>query len=424
MRCARMMTMLALAAMLALGPASGQTDDFGYGDTAQQEYRELQRDLIYRLKYGMVEARDVSAGLSAWFAAKPLAAAGKYAEARATLRQGMTAMPGNPPALAQPTFGPLPTPAEVKLELLQSLTLSDDLWQVMGTQKVTGVTTRIARFQVGELTEYGVVMHPTAPGKYPVILYMHGAAFGLPSFFLPVLAQHAAMGYTIVAPAMRGEPLFTGTEYLAMSPEDMDAYMSEGRIENLVGEVDDGLAMVAGAQTLPMVKPGKFAVLGHSFGAGAGLLVATRTDQCAGVVSYDAWLTNPFRYYWDRLAGGANNWGSWEAYTEQPVDAQLAGLMRRSLVHQAARIQAPLLLFMGGSYNGSVFHESHDDLIRALRAADKPFRYEVIPGGGHNFVLYPDSEPAKTARAIHIPWLKKHLPPVPPPAAALAPEAP
>ncbi len=99
------------------------------------------------------------------------------------------------------------------------------------------------------------------------------------------------------------------------------------------------------------------------------------------------------------------------------MDAQLSGLMTRSIVHHADRVKAPLLLMIGGAYNGSVFHESHTDLTKRLASAEKVFRYEIIPGGGHNFVLYPHEQPAQEAFALQDAWLAKYHPPRKPAAA-------
>ena len=45
------------------------------------------------------------------------------------------------------------------------------------------------------------------------------------------------------------------------------------------------------------VQGGKFAVIGHSFGSGVGLLAAARHPDTCCVISYDAWLVDPFRFY-------------------------------------------------------------------------------------------------------------------------------
>ncbi|MBR4219554.1 MAG: hypothetical protein IKR81_00270, partial [Victivallales bacterium] len=80
--------------------------------------------------------------------------------------------------------------------------------------------------------------------------------------------------------------------------------------------------------------------------------------------------------------------------------------------HNADMLQCPLLLFIGGAYEGSVFHESHSDFIAVLEKLKKPYKYETIPNGGHNFVLYRDSLPAKLAWKSQMAFLKANYPPL------------
>jgi dienelactone hydrolase len=378
------------------------------GSVVSATYRH---DLAYRLQQPMIDGLDVSVALTDWFTAEkvtgPAAEAQKenlYLHAMASLKElrplPVETWPANPTGVTLTWLEPFAVP---------------DLSAYFGSEgkPPSGVNARIVEYEVDKLKLYGVVLWPSAPGEYPPILYMHGAAFGVPSYSLAWLAQIAKRGYTIVAPALRGEDLFSAGEYLP----GVKQYTCQGQIENLGGEVNDALGMMDGAFKLKMVKPGKFAILGHSYGAGVGLLVAARSPQVACVVSYDAWLVNPFRYYWDRLRDGPNNWFSWEAYTHQSAADQLAGLMKRSIVHHADHLKAPVLLFIGGAYNGSVFHQSHADLVARLKQLDRTCRYVIVPGGGHNFVLSANDPPARTAFPIQDKWLETYFPPQPPAAA-------
>ena len=171
--------------------------------------------------------------------------------------------------------------------------------------------------------------------------------------------------------------------------------------------------MLSAAWKLPYVRPNEFAMLGHSFGAGVGLLTAARAGaQAKAVVSYDAWLVNPQRYYWDRMRRAARNWDSWEDYCNQPVHSQLLGLVKRSIIHHADKLECPLLLFMGGAYDGSVFHKSHADFTARLTQLGKPFEYVLVPQGDHNFVLRLLSAPAIFAFKQQEAFLEKHYPPL------------
>ncbi len=378
------------------------------GGVVSATYRH---DLACRLQQPMTEGLDVSVALTDWFAAEKVTGPDAEAQRERLYRHAMASLKELTPL---PVASWPANPTGVTLTWLEPFAVPD-LSAYFGPEgkPPAGVNARIVEYEVDKLKLYGVVLWPSAPGRYPPILYLHGAAFGVPTYSLAWLAQIAKRGYTIVAPALRGEELFAGGEYLP----GVKPYTCQGQIEDLGGEVDDALGMMDGAFKLEMVKPGKFAILGHSFGAGVGLLVAARSPQVACVVSYDAWLTNPFRYYWDRLRDGPNNWLSWEAYTNQPAADQLAGLMKRSIVHHADHLQAPVLLFIGGAYSGSVFHQSHEDLVARLKQLGRRCRYVVVPGGDHNFVLYANDPPARAAFPIQDKWLETYFPPQPPAAA-------
>jgi dipeptidyl aminopeptidase/acylaminoacyl peptidase len=249
-----------------------------------------------------------------------------------------------------------------------------------------------------------MLMIPQEPGgPWPLIVYCHGSASGIPSTALPCLTELCRQGYALVAPGFRGQPLFSGRP----------APRSQGRIEDLDGEVRDVLSAAVAARRHSGVRPGPFALVGHSFGAGAALLAAADAGaECACAVSCSAWFVNPFRFYWDRLRGGPDNWGSWEKYVQQPVSRQLAGLMQRSVTHRASRIRPPLLLFVG-QRDAAVYHDSHADLVSRLERAGSAFRYEVVADAGHMFVLAHGSEPERRAFAAQTEFLREHFPPAP-----------
>jgi len=373
---------------------------------ARETYRDIperELDLIAAIMMPMFGGRDVAVPLKAWFAGRRAWKDGRKTEANA-LWQGGAEAARDVKDLPRVAFPAVP---DAQLELVREFR----------DPKVDGVVMWIARWPVGGLTQYGVLMAPESPPpameekpRYPLILYLHGGTGGVSTYALPWLASMARTGYAIIAPSLRGQPLFASSD----PNGNFDDYRSEGQIENLLGEVDDALAAAAGARKLKFVDSGKFAVLGHSYGAGVGLLAAVRSPDVACTVSYDAWFTNPFRYYWDRMRRGENNWQSWEEFCSQPVEQQLAELMKRSVTHNADLISGPVLLFLGGddAYKTTVFHKSHRDLAKQLERHKKPHELSVASSGGHFFVMYYDSPPAKHAFGKHMVFLGKHLPPL------------
>ncbi len=361
---------------------------------------QTEERLVSALREPLLEGRDVTAPLQRWFDGRLLDTQGQHDQAVRAWQDGLKALdaPQTLPLLPRPDWRPIP---DATLRTLKTLKLKD----------YPDIDVDVVEWQVGKLRQYGVLILPSAVRdgsvRLPVILYTHGAAFGVPVGFLSWLADLARQGYVIAGPAMRGEPLFQRD-----IPINGKLLACEGDIENLDGEVDDCLAMLSATWKLPFAVPGQFAMIGHSFGAGVGLLAAARAaDQCRAAVSYDAWLVSPQRYYWDRMARRANNWLSWADFCNQPVPAQLAGLLTRSIVHHADKLKAPLLLFIGGAYQGSVFHQSHDDLIEQLRRRNHPHQYHVMPNAGHNFVLYLGSKPATDALRLQTQFLARHFPP-------------
>ena len=369
-------------------------------EPTESEYfieNQVEEQLVNAIKAPLLEGKNVKDALQDWFDGRLLDSKGKKTEAVAKWKEGLTKLKD---------LMPLPTPKQKSIPDAQFKKL-----QKFKIPDYPDVTMFVVQWEVDKLTQYGILMYPTTMvdgAKYPLILYCHGAAFGVPVHFLNWLAVIARKGYVIIGPAMRGEPLFQMD-----IPVKGEIRKCEGDIENLDGEVNDCLSMLSAAWKLPFVKPDEFAMIGHSFGAGAGLLAAAHASkQCKAVVSYDAWLVNPQRYYWDRMARGANNWLSWADFCNHPVDEQLTGLMTRSIVHNAQRLKAPMLFFIGGAYEGSVFHKSHDDLHKRLKEFKIPYTYEIVPNGGHNFVLYEDSAPAVHALKIQTDFLNKHYPPL------------
>lgn len=345
----------------------------------------------------LMEGLDVTEAMEAWFDGRLLETHRKPELARDKWIEALSKLDNLQPLPVAP-FEAAPDASFTKVA---DLTL----------RKHPDVAMQVVQWKCGTLTEYGTLMFPKQlkeGARYPLILYCHGAAFGIPLNFSDFLADLVKQGYVIAAPAMRGEPLFQ------MDFEINGKLLKcEGEIENLDGEVDDCLSMLSATWKLPFVHPNEFAMLGHSFGSGVGLLTAARAGtQAKAVVSYDAWLVNPQRYYWDRMRRAPRNWDSWEDYCNQPVRPQLLGLIKRSVIHHADKLQCPLLLFMGGAYNGSVFHQSHADFTARLKQLGKPFEYVLVPQGDHNFVLRLGSAPATFALKKQQAFLQKHYPPL------------
>lgn len=361
------------------------------GQDARSVELPLRERVAIALREPMLDGLDVEQALAAWFLAK---AEQDSAQRAAWYERALGSLESLSP-LPQASWKPIEK--GTRCELLETLPNAED-----------GISSRVVRFEVDGLTQYGLVTRATRFGDapLPLVMFVHGAAFGVPLSTLGWQAEMARLGYVVAAPAFRGEPAFY--------PEVPGIfYQCDGEIENLAGEPRDVLALADGMRQLPFVRGGKFAIAGHSFGAGAGLLAAARSPEVACVVSYDAWLVNPFHFYWLRLSGAPSYyWGSWEAYCEQSISKQLAGLMTRSIGHHADRLRCPVQIFIG-QLDASGYHTSHEHFVGELKRHKREYDYHVIPEGGHNFVLYRDQPPARAAWALQVDFMKRHFPPGP-----------
>ncbi|MBQ9366308.1 MAG: prolyl oligopeptidase family serine peptidase [Victivallales bacterium] len=375
------------------------------GDTVRPGLERIEQSMpdadeqafLDAFKQPFFDGLDVSAALQCWFDGRLLSQQKQNRLAKVKWMEASHKLKDVKP-LPKTEWGPWP---DATFTVVKALNLPSHPM----------VNIDLVEWSVDNLKEYGVLLYPKNPvkdAKYPLFLYCHGAAFGLPGDFMNFLADLVELGYVIIGPAMRGEDVFQFP-----FPINGKELKCEGEIENLDGEVNDCLSMLSAAWKLPYVRPNEFAMIGHSFGAGVGLLAAARGGAKAkAVVSYDAWLVNPQRYYWDRMRRAPRNWDSWEDFCNQPPLPQLTGLLKRSIIHNADMLQCPLLLFIGGAYEGSVFHESHSDFTAVLDKLKKPYKYETIPNGGHNFVLYRDSLPAKLAWKSQMAFLEANYPPL------------
>jgi hypothetical protein len=68
-------------------------------------------------------------------------------------------------------------------------------------------------------------------------------------------------------------------------------------------------------------------------------------------------------------------------------------------------------MFIGMNYDGSVFHQSYNDLFGELKRQKVDYTFTPIAGGGHNFILYTEDEQARQAMKIQKEFLDRHFPP-------------
>lgn len=113
------------------------------------------------------------------------------------------------------------------------------------------------RYRSGDLTITGILCRPAGPGPHPVIAVNHGG-FDPASSVAGLVHMFAKQGWIAVAGDWRG----TGG--------------SDGEHEMAAGEVDDALASVDFARSLPEADPDRCAMFGISHGGAIAMLAAAR----------------------------------------------------------------------------------------------------------------------------------------------------
>lgn len=212
---------------------------------------------------------------------------------------------------------------------------------------------------------FGQVCRPAGAGPFPLIVENHGGLTGLPAWNGGSCAEAARAGYVQIEPAFRGQD------------------GADGFPELCGGEVDDALAMLDIALTLPQVDPGRVVM----WGTGLGGCVTTRALQRGAPVKaaasvfgvsdmraeYDFWRSQiaagagPVAQY-QQLVGLANAGigGSPEDY---PEEYQL-----RSPVEHIAELPAGVPFLIA--------HGVADQLVPPRQACELAQRLTL---GGHHY---------------------------------------
>lgn len=125
-----------------------------------------------------------------------------------------------------------------------------------------------------------LVVRPDAPGRRPVILIQHG--YGADKTMLLPLAEFLARrGFISVLPDAWGH----GERFPVSGPNWMSELSADYFLEVLQHTVDDLHVCLDDLGKVPDVSPDQTVVAGFSMGAMAALLVGTRDDRVAGVIS-------------------------------------------------------------------------------------------------------------------------------------------
>jgi dipeptidyl aminopeptidase/acylaminoacyl peptidase len=203
------------------------------------------------------------------------------------------------------------------------------------------------------------------------ILYLHGGPNDQVGYQWDIFKQYlAASGYTIFCPNYRGSTGY-GMAYERSNYQDWCG-----------GDLQDCLAAADFLARQPGVDPGRLACWGPSYG---GLLTNAALTQvplhrfaCGISVFGDADSLTSWALCSQRLRLYT------EIYLGHP-SVQREVYRKASPVHQAANVQAPLLL-LHGLLDDIVPPEASEEWAQALRQAGKTFEYKTYADEPHGFL--------------------------------------
>jgi uncharacterized protein len=289
-----------------------------------------------------------------------------------------TALP--PTSTPSPTSTPLPptatpVPPTPTPDPVAGLTIPDLRARRYGEGKITigalwnqgtGYTSYRISYPADGLRLTGLIHIPDGDGPFPVIIANRGTIArdiyqpGMDSrAFSDLMARR---GYLVVAPDFRG---YGGGD--------------DGPNPFYTGYYADVLALVPLAQKLPMARPGKVGMWGHSRGASATVAALTVTDQIAAAVVYAPAPADLAADYARRFrASGGNPGATWLF----PPDQNPAAYERISPINYLDAVSAPIQLHHGTA-DTTVDDSASIALAEALRGAGKDATLYLYEGSGH-----------------------------------------
>jgi len=233
--------------------------------------------------------------------------------------------------------------------------------------------------------------------KAPLVVFPHGGVHGdFTTYYTHIVRELLAQGYVIVAPEYRGSTgygrgVYENIDYGGLETEDAHA-CRQYMLENY-DFVDDN----------------RVGMLGWSHGGLISLMnVFNHPDDYAC-----AYAGVPVSDLIARLGYLGEDYAalySADYHIGQTIEENIEEYKRRSPAWNAEKLQTPLLVFSNkGDEDVNVLEVEH--LIKALKAEDKDFEYEIFDiAGGHSFDRL-DTREAQEIRLRIYQFLAKYLEP-------------
>lgn len=234
-------------------------------------------------------------------------------------------------------------------------------------QRGTDYTSYLISYDVDGLRLTGLLHVPDGEGPFPVIIANRGTIArdiyqpGMDSrAFSDLMARN---GFLVVAPDFRG---YGGGD--------------DGPNPFYTGYYADVLGLIPQVQKLPMARPGKVGMWGHSRGASVTIAALTITDQIAAAVAYAPAPADLAVDYARRRRQTGGNPGSatWPFAPDQDSEAY----RRASPITYLDAVSAPVMMHHGTA-DTTVDESASVAIADALRAAGKDVTLHLYDGSGH-----------------------------------------
>lgn len=230
------------------------------------------------------------------------------------------------------------------------------------------------------------------PGPFPLIVLPHGGPHYVRDKWgfdweVQLLANH---GYAVLQVNFRGSDGY-GRDFAAKGFGEWGAAMQDDLTDATLWVVEQGIA-----------QKDRICIFGSSYGGYAALMGVVREPElyrCAvgHAGAYDLELmhsTGDIRY--SRMG---------RSYLEEVVGTDRSLLRMRSPVHNADRIQVPVLL-VHGTDDSRVDYKHAAQMRRALEKHDKPYEFIAVRGESHGI---DDEQSRAEAYASILTFLDRHL---------------
>jgi dipeptidyl aminopeptidase/acylaminoacyl peptidase len=229
--------------------------------------------------------------------------------------------------------------------------------------------------------------------KLPAVLLVHGGPWSRDQWgYHPIVQWLANRGYAVLQANYRGSTGY-GKKHLTASYKEWGGKMHDDLIDGVNWMVDKGIA-----------DPKKVAIMGASYGGYATLVGMTLTPDVFSAGVSRVGISNLLTQLHSRPSYWAPFDAMWRRRVGDPAKEEEM-LKSRSPLFFVDRIKAPLLIAHGRNDVRVVATES-EQMVEAMRKANKPVEYVIYEDEGHRFAR-PENNIHFYAKAEE--FLAKHL---------------